>query len=168
MFKGTRGSGVRAAVAALVAAAVVGAVGAPAYAKPKAVTKATVRLAGDAAAKARGTLVAEHHIAIKTKPAYEILALATERLVAGSTYELWADDPTTGANDGSDVLTHLPPYGLKAPKNGKLSVRFDSRSGGLPFEATLAQLGAQRFQVRTAAGAVVLSGRFPRIEGLDD
>jgi hypothetical protein len=76
-------------------------------------------------------------------------------LVAGHSYDLWADDPSTVAADLVQFAT------FTVNDHGDAKVDYDTHHGDpLPFGATLADLGGQAVEVRDGA-TVVLAGEFP-------
>jgi hypothetical protein len=78
--------------------------------------------------------------------------------VAGETYTLWADDPST-----PDPT--LVQFGqVTAKGDGKAKFNADTKKGGtLPFGATLSALAGQAVEVHDAGSVVVLTGSFPSL-----
>jgi len=83
------------------------------------------------------------------------ILLRFSRLEVGTTYSLWGDDP----------LDPLVRFGLfepfrVTPRRRTLTLRYDTRDGALPFDATLTELAGKSLQLRDETGTVLVAGSF--------
>jgi hypothetical protein len=86
------------------------------------------------------------------------IVLRLSRLDVGATYSLWGDDPV----DELIRLEMFAPYRVTAARRN-LTLKYDTRKGPLPFDATFDDLAGRVLQVRDASGTVVVGGGFPSL-----
>jgi len=91
----------------------------------------------------------------------EVLDIRLRGLRPLQTYGLFCDDPATADPTPQPFAT------LRAGRDGRRGLRFDTARGDtLPFGASIDVLAARSFQVRDAAGFLVLSGGMPDPRGV--
>jgi len=102
-----------------------------------------------------GKIEAEFHPADGHHAETSKLKFDLHKLVAGHSYDLFADDPSTLAADLVQFAT------FTANDHGDAKVEYDTHHGDpLPFGATLTDLGGKAVEVRDGT-TVVLAGEFP-------
>lgn len=103
----------------------------------------------------RGKIQVTHWKETAKRPERVRIVLQFTRLDPGTTYSLWGDDP-------HDPLVR---FGLFAPfrvtpRRRAMTLRYDTRDGALPFDATLAELVGKSLQLRDESGTVLVAGSF--------
>jgi hypothetical protein len=103
-----------------------------------------------------GRIVVEVHPATDDQPEWSRLRIELRGLAPFTQYTLFADDPATADATLVQFAT------LTTDGRGRVRATYDTRkSGALPFDATLIDLGGKPVEVRDAGDVVVLSGNFP-------